>query len=66
MLLSDRAAARGWLRPAAVRTLIDEHAAAAWDHAARLWCLLMLELWARTYLDAATPPAAPADRWEDL
>ena len=60
-LLSDRAAARGWFRPEAVRRLIDQHVSGSWDHAARLWCLLMLEVWCRTWLDPAAPPAtAPA------
>ena len=47
VLLSDRAAARGWFRPDAVRRLIEDHAAGRWDHAARLWCLLTLEVWCR-------------------
>ncbi|WP_298034603.1 asparagine synthase-related protein [uncultured Desulfovibrio sp.] len=54
-LLSRRCAERGWLVPATVRRLLDEHAQVRrdWHHA--LWTLLMLELWAKTFLD--TPPA---------
>ena len=60
-LLSDRAAARGWFRPEVVRRLIGEHAAGRRDHSARLWCLLMLEVWCRLWLDPPTvPTAAPA------
>jgi asparagine synthase (glutamine-hydrolysing) len=46
--------ARGWLNAAAVARLRAEHAAGA-DHADRLWALVMLELWARVYLDGAPP-----------
>ena len=65
-LLSDRAAARGWFRPEEVKRLIEEHAAGAWDHAARLWCLLMLEVWCRTWIDPAAVPTAPPASLEEL
>ncbi len=42
--------ARGWLDPAEVARLRAEHAAGR-DHADRLWALLVLELWARLYLE---------------
>ena len=66
VLLSDRAAARGWFRPGAVRSLIEQHAAGRWDHSARLWCLLTLELWCRTWLDPATVPTAAPGALEEL
>ena len=66
VLLSDRAAARGWFRPGAVRSLIEQHAAGRWDHSARLWCLLMLELWCRTWLDTETAPASAPGGLEEL
>ncbi|QDT17359.1 asparagine synthase (glutamine-hydrolyzing) [Alienimonas californiensis] len=65
-LLSDRALARGWFRPEAVRRLIEDHAAGRWDHSARLWCLLMLELWCRTWLDPATAPTAAPSTLDEL
>ena len=52
-LLGDRAAARGFFRPATVRRLVDEHMSGEWDHCYRLWNLLCLEHWCRTYLDPA-------------
>ena len=52
LLLDERARARGWFRPAAVAQLLDEHAAGRADHGHRLWTLVMLELWQRTYVDA--------------
>jgi asparagine synthase (glutamine-hydrolysing) len=51
LLLSKRFADRGWLRPDVVARLFNEHKTSQWDHSARLWALVMLELWARNYLD---------------
>jgi len=42
---------RGQLRPAGVERLLDEHVDGRRDHGHRLWCLLVLELWQRTWLD---------------
>jgi asparagine synthase (glutamine-hydrolysing) len=60
LLLGDSARARGQLRPQAVARLLEDHAAGRADHAHRLWCLLMLELWQREYVDAASPAAVAA------
>jgi asparagine synthase (glutamine-hydrolysing) len=57
VLLGPRARARDVFRPAALERLLDEHSRGAWDHGHRLWCLLVLELWQRTWLDAETPAA---------
>ena len=50
LVLASDAAARDLIdtRPAA--DLINQHAAGIHDHSHRLWVLLMLELWARTWL----------------
>ena len=45
VLLDDR----GWFRRDAVKRLLGEHAAGEADHGHRLWTLVMLELWARSY-----------------
>ncbi len=50
-LLGDRAAGRGLFRREAVQELIDEHMSGEWDHCYRLWNLLCLEHWCRTFLD---------------
>jgi asparagine synthase (glutamine-hydrolysing) len=60
LLLGDSARARGQLRPQAVARLLQDHASGRADHAHRLWCLLMLELWQREYVDAASPAAVAA------
>ena len=59
VLLSERALNRGLLNPASVRTLVDEHTSGKVNHAYRLWNLLCLELWQRTFLDQLSPVNAP-------
>jgi asparagine synthase (glutamine-hydrolysing) len=51
IVLSDRAKARGYLRPEAVEALVSEHRAGV-DRTHRLWSLVMLELWHREFVDA--------------
>lgn len=51
LLDSDRFAARGLLRPAFVRELLDQHVTGTMDHSSRLWALLTLELWFQTFID---------------
>jgi asparagine synthase (glutamine-hydrolysing) len=60
VLLDPGTAARGQLRPAAVERLLREHVESRADHGHRLWCLLMLELWQRTHVDAARPAEVAA------
>lgn len=57
LLLGD-AARRGRFRPETVRRLLQEHLDGERDHGHRLWCLLVLELWERAWLDRA--PSAVA------
>jgi asparagine synthase (glutamine-hydrolysing) len=55
VLLDRRSLERGLFRERAVRALIDDHAACRADNSRKLWALLQLELWFRTYIDAAVP-----------
>jgi len=57
LLLGERARQRGQLRPDAVARLLAEHAAGKQDHGHRLWCLLVLELWQRTWIDGGAAAA---------
>jgi len=57
-LTDDTAKARGIFDPAAVETLIEEHLSEKRDNRHRLWILLNIELWFRTFIDGA-PPAEP-------
>lgn len=49
-LLSTTASDRGYFRRDAVERLLDEHASGRCDHSARLWSLLVLELWHREWM----------------
>ncbi|HWS54482.1 MAG TPA: asparagine synthase (glutamine-hydrolyzing) [Pyrinomonadaceae bacterium] len=50
-LLSEKAARRGYLRPEAVRRMVEEHTEGGLDHTPALWALLMLELWFQRFID---------------
>ena len=50
-LLDSRSLGRGYFDPATVRRLVNEHTSSQWDHSARLWLLLVFELWHRRFLD---------------
>jgi asparagine synthase (glutamine-hydrolysing) len=60
VLLGETARARGLFRPGVVAELLHEHVSGRADHAHRLWCLLMLELWQQEHVDAASPSAVAA------
>jgi asparagine synthase (glutamine-hydrolysing) len=58
LLLDGRARQRGYFREDVVRRYLDEHVQGRRDHHSRLWMLLMLELWHRTFIDRRCPPSA--------
>ena len=58
-LLDPASLSRGLFKPESIRRLIDEHDRRRWDHSYRLWSLLCLELWQRTWLDPPEAPTAP-------
>jgi len=51
VLLDSRTLERGYFRREAVVQLLDDHQSARFDHAYRLWSLLVLELWQRQWCD---------------
>lgn len=53
VLLDPRSLERGLFRAEAIRALVDEHLSGTADNASRIWALLQLELWLRTYVDSA-------------
>jgi asparagine synthase (glutamine-hydrolysing) len=64
VLLDRKAVERGYLDPSEVRRYLDEHLSGRAHHDHRLWALLMLELWHRTFIDqrsATSPPPARRD-----
>jgi asparagine synthase (glutamine-hydrolysing) len=72
VLLDSRTRERGIVDPAAIDRLLQDHAAGRTDGWDRLWMLLNLELWFRTFVDGdgiqtmptpeATLAAAPSSR----
>jgi len=58
-LLDPSSLARGIFKPESIQQLIDEHDQRRWNHSYRLWSLMFLELWQRTYVDPSQAPAAP-------
>jgi asparagine synthase (glutamine-hydrolysing) len=49
-LLSTNGFSRRYFRAHAIEQLLNEHTVGRFDHSARLWSLLMLELWQRQWL----------------
>jgi asparagine synthase (glutamine-hydrolysing) len=43
---------RGWFRSDSVQRLIAEHRTGRFDHSARIWALIVLERWCRTWIDS--------------
>ena len=56
-VLGPRALGRGFFHPSALRRLAEEHRAGVWEHGDRLWLLVNLEIWQRTFLDREDPGA---------
>ncbi|MFP4176872.1 MAG: asparagine synthase (glutamine-hydrolyzing) [Candidatus Brocadiia bacterium] len=57
ILLSRRSLERGYFNPHQLETLLEQHQKGRANHGAQLWCLLMLELWHRQFMDSAGDPA---------
>jgi asparagine synthase (glutamine-hydrolysing) len=51
LLLGKRATERGYFETKTVRRYLDDHAKGRAQHHARLWSLVMLELWHQTFID---------------
>lgn len=50
-LLGESARVGSFFRREAIEQLVDEHESKQFDHAYRLWSLLVLELWLREWSD---------------
>jgi asparagine synthase (glutamine-hydrolysing) len=51
-LLSANAKTHAFFRPESVQKLFAEHDQRYYDHSARLWALVMLEMWMREWASA--------------
>jgi hypothetical protein len=54
LLVEPRSLQRGYFKPAAVRSLVDEHLRGRRDRSSLLWRMLVLELWHRNFLRECT------------
>ena len=52
VLLEPRSLQRGYFKPQAVRSLVNEHLRGRRDRSGLLWRMLVLELWHRNFLEA--------------
>jgi hypothetical protein len=60
VLLDRRSRERGVIDPAGVDQLLRDHAAGRTEGGDRIWSLLNLELWCRTFIDKEGPQTLPA------
>ncbi len=51
VLLDPRSIARGYFDPGFIAQMLSDHVGGRVDHSPRIWALLNLELWHRTYID---------------
>jgi asparagine synthase (glutamine-hydrolysing) len=58
-LLSEQALGRGWFRRDYIEKLLTEHELSRQGHEYRIWALLMLEVWAKTFVDRTNLLAGP-------
>jgi asparagine synthase (glutamine-hydrolysing) len=54
-VLGPRAIERGLFEPAEVRSLVRRHCDGGENHSERLWALITLEIWQRTFIDGELP-----------
>ena len=50
-LMDRKALNRGYFRKEGIKRLLDEHVALKYDHSAKIWALLTLEIWFRVFMD---------------
>lgn len=53
ILLDPKTLSRGYFRPETIRRLLTHHGSGRRDYSAWIWCLLVLELWCRQFIDQA-------------
>lgn len=58
LLLDARAASRGYFEGRTLLRLLDEHDSGRANHDDRIWALLCLEIWFRTFIDAGSSIAS--------
>ena len=51
VLLDHKTLNRGYFRREGIERLLNDHIALRYDHAAKIWALLFLEIWFRVFID---------------
>ena len=51
VLLDHKTLSRGYFRREGIERLLSDHIGLRYDHAARIWALLFLEIWFRVFID---------------
>jgi asparagine synthase (glutamine-hydrolysing) len=51
ILMDRRTVNRGYFKREAVKRLLNDHISLRYDHSAKLWALLFLEMWFRVFMD---------------
>jgi asparagine synthase (glutamine-hydrolysing) len=59
LLLEPKTLQRGYFKPQAVRTIVNEHMTGRRNRSGILWRMVILELWHRNFLESKVSPAAP-------
>lgn len=54
ILLDRRALARGYFREATLRRMLEHHTTGRRDYSTWIWCLVVLEMWHRVFVDGDT------------
>jgi asparagine synthase (glutamine-hydrolysing) len=54
-LLDAKSISRGYFNKEYIKNMLDEHLSGKFNHGARIWNLLNLEIWHRTFIDQAVP-----------
>jgi asparagine synthase (glutamine-hydrolysing) len=57
VLSADEIRAGGLFQPEAVERLVQQHLSGTQNHAHRLWCLMVFQLWTKKYLKRVSPSA---------
>jgi asparagine synthase (glutamine-hydrolysing) len=51
ILMDSRTLNRGYFKREGIERLLDEHITSRYDHSAKIWALLILEIWFRVFMD---------------
>ena len=51
ILLDPRTLNRGYFKREGIERLLNDHIGLRYDHSARIWALLFLEMWFRVFID---------------